>query len=127
MNDFKYSDLTSAAICESKYHPKKKQKSLGSHANARVSAKFNRKCIKLKCKEMLFSKKISPILSMSRKNVTKYETIDECDENTGSPLTQLANAFGGICTFGTPTSSKIDWKGNRGEYKSFIMLTYEEC
>lgn len=81
------------------YRKTKLKKPLGSNVNTRVSDKFNRKCIKLKLKQKLLKKAMSPIVLKSR-------TEEEVSGEVGSsPLTQLAHAFGGICSFRSPTST----------------------
>lgn len=93
--------------------------------NARVSGKFNRKCFKLKLKEKLFERKNSSVMM---ENSSRKDMMNKSDSNA-SPLTQLANAFGGICTFGTPTSTK-SFGGifGSGEYNFFgyLFIIYSE-
>uniref|UniRef100_A0A336M6K3 CSON005023 protein n=1 Tax=Culicoides sonorensis TaxID=179676 RepID=A0A336M6K3_CULSO len=80
----------------------KVKKPYESFLSSRVSSKFNRKCIKLKLKEKLLERK----MKSDSDSGEKTDRVNDISENTASPLTQLANAFGGICTFQTPTSTR---------------------
>lgn len=114
-NLIEYSDAANSPTTTSVFNESSKvKKPFVGFVNARVSGKFNRKCIKLNLQEKLSERKMSPVvLSIS----TQSEDLDESESNA-SPLTQLANSFGGICTFGTPTSTKSFGR----KYKFFVIF-----